>query len=163
MGPGQEYVAPSSSFFFAPGAQKVTLLTHLPSKVMVDKLMDNYWRAVHIVARTMHRPTFETQYEKFWIDISAGIEPRASFQAIVFASLLSSTVSMSEDKILAEFGVSRDSLVDNFKEGAEAALSRANFLHTTKLETLQAFVMYLVSVFIFLLPVLQHIRIRRLL
>lgn len=29
-------------------------------------------------------------------------------------------------------------------EGTEAALARANFLSTTKLETLQAFVMYMV-------------------
>jgi hypothetical protein len=36
-------------------------------------------------------------------------------------------------------------MVDNFREGTEKALAKANFLRTTKLETLQAFVMYLVS------------------
>ncbi|KAF2011750.1 hypothetical protein BU24DRAFT_288514 [Aaosphaeria arxii CBS 175.79] len=145
MAPGHEYIPPSSSFCFSSGLHKTTLLTHLPSKVMVDKLMDHYWRAVHIVARTVHRPSFERQYERFWNDISVGIEPRSSFQAVVFAALLSSTISMTENKILEEFGVARDSLVDNFREGTEAALSRANFLHTTRLETLQAFVMYLIS------------------
>ena len=52
---------------------------------------------------------------------------------------------MSDDRVLTEFGVDKQSLVNNFREGAEAALARANFLRTTKVETLQAFVMYLVS------------------
>ena len=51
-------------------------------------------------------------------------------------------------EVLAEFGVTKDGLVDNFRQGTESALARANFLRTTKLETLQAFVMYLVSVLV---------------
>jgi hypothetical protein len=52
---------------------------------------------------------------------------------------------MPEHRLLSEFGVDKHSLVDNFRQGTESALARANFLRTTKLETLQAFVMYLVS------------------
>jgi hypothetical protein len=145
MAPSRDYVAPSSSFLFAPGVHKTTLMTYLPSKVLVDRLIEHYWRAVHVVARTVHRPTFERLYERFWNDINSGIEPRYSFQAVLFAALLSSVISMSEEKVMAEFGVSKDGLVENFKQATEAALSRANFLRTTRLETLQAFVMYLVS------------------
>lgn len=120
-------------------------MTHLPSKVLVDKLIDHYWQAVHVLARTVHRPTFERQYEMFWRNINTGLEPRISFQAVVYAAMLSSVISMSEERVLAEFGVDKQILVDNIKAGTESALSRANFLRTTKLETLQAFVMYLVS------------------
>jgi hypothetical protein len=120
-------------------------MTYLPAKPLVDKLMDNYWRAVHVIARTVHRPSFERAYDRFWSDIDAGLEPRSSFQAVVFAALFTSIISMSEEKVLTEFGVAKDGLVENFKQGTEAALARANFLRTTKLETLQAFVMYLVS------------------
>lgn len=145
MAPGSDYVAPTSSFFFAPGVEKTSLMTYLPSKVLVDRLMAHYWEAVHVIARMVHRPSFERQYEAFWASIGNGVEPRISFQAIVFAALLSSVVSMSEEKLLTEYGVDKHSLVDSFKKGTEAALARANFLRTTKLETLQAFVMYLVS------------------
>lgn len=145
LAPSRDYVAPSSSFFFAPGVEKTSLMTHLPSKVLVDKLVTHYWIAVHPIARTVHRPSFERQYNTFWTHVNAGIEPRTSFQAVVFATLLSSIVSMAEDKVLANFGIDKQSLVDNFREGTEAALARANFLRTTRLETLQAFVMYLVS------------------
>lgn len=120
-------------------------MSHLPAKVLVDKLIAHYWIAVHPIAKAVHRPSFERQYERFWYNLNVGIEPRASFQAVVFAALLSSIISMPEDKVLTEFAVDKQSLVDNFREGTEAALSRANFLRTTKLETLQAFAMYLVS------------------
>ena len=120
-------------------------MTHLPSKVLVDKLIANYWTAVHTIARTVHRPSFERQYQKFWVYINAGVEPRSSFQAVIFAALLSSVVSIPRDQVWTEYSVEKQTLVDNFREATEAALARANFLHTTKLETLQAFTMYLVS------------------
>lgn len=145
MSPSNDYVAPSSGFFFAPGVEKMSLMTYLPSKGLVDKLMAHYWQAVHPIARTVHRSTFERHYEIFWKNVSVRVEPRISFQAVLFAALLSSVISMTDERIVAEFGVDKQSLVDSFRSGAESALARANFLRTTKLETLQAFVMYLVS------------------
>lgn len=147
MQPGNEFVAPSSSFFFAPGVEKTSLMTYLPAKTLVDKLMANYWNVVHIISHTLHRPTFERQYAAFWQKVSSGFEPRMSFQAVLFAALLGSAISMPGEKVFAEFGVEKQPLVDNFQQGTEAALAKANFLRTTKLETLQAFVMYLVSFF----------------
>ena len=73
-----------------------------------------------------------------------GIEPAGSVQAIVFAAMLSAVVSMSEDIILRDFGVDKQNLVENFQMATETALARANFLRTTKIETLQGFVMYMV-------------------
>ena len=123
-------------------------MTYLPAKPLVDKLIAHYWDAVHAIARTVHRPSFERQYERFWANIEADVEPRISFQAVVFAALLSSIISMPESKVLNTFRVDKQSLVDNFRQGTEGALARANFLRTTKIETLQAFVMYLVSEFL---------------
>jgi hypothetical protein len=144
MNPGSEFAAPSSSFFFAPGVEKTSLMTYLPSKNLVDKLMANYWKAVHLISHTVHRPTFERHYDAFWRHVASGIEPRMSFQAVLFAALLGSIISMSKEMVATEFGVEKQQLVDNFQQGTEAALAKANFLRTTKLETLQAFVMYLV-------------------
>jgi len=58
--------------------------------------------------------------------------------------MFSGVVSMDEAIIERDFGVSKASLIENFRLGTETALGRANFLRTTKIETLQAFVMYLV-------------------
>ncbi|KAE8441624.1 hypothetical protein EG329_004633 [Mollisiaceae sp. DMI_Dod_QoI] len=92
----------------------------------------------------VHRPTFEKEYDTFWDEVSLGIEPPNTVQTIVFAALFSGVVSMDESVVIREFGVAKASLVDNFKLGTETALSRANFLRTTKIEILQAFVMYLI-------------------
>lgn len=143
--PGREYVAPSSGFFFAPEPRRTSLMQYLPTKTTADKLLRHYWEAVHVIARTVHRPSFERQYETFWRNISMGIEPRVSFQAVVLATMFSAVMSMSEEKVLTDYGVTKQELVENFRQGTETALSRANFLRTTKLETLQAFVMYLVG------------------
>ena len=74
-----------------------------------------------------------------------GVEPPNSLQAVVFAAMFSGVVSMSENAIVMEFGVSKKSLVENFQTGTETALGRANFIRTAKLETLQAFIMYMVG------------------
>lgn len=125
--------------------EKVSLMTYLPTKTLADKLMAHYWEAVHVIARTVHRPTFERNYDQLWANIDARVETRTSFQAVILAAMLSSVISMSDTKVLTDFGVDKQSLVDNFRQGTEAALSKANFLRSTRLETLQAFVMYLVS------------------
>ena len=129
----------------ASGADRALLEAHLPAQAVVDRLIANYWIRIHPIARTVHRPSFERQYQNFWIRVNMGMEPRSSFQAVLFAALLSSVISIDEHTMRTEYGVEKRTLVDSFREGAEAALAKANFLRTTKLETLQAFVMYLVS------------------
>ena len=58
--------------------------------------------------------------------------------------MFSAVVSMPEERILNDFAVSKKELIDNFQQGTETALGRANLLRTTKLETIQALVMYMV-------------------
>lgn len=99
---------------------------------------------MHPIARLVHKPSFQRRYETFWTDVQSGVEPTTSLQAVVFAAMFSGVVSMSENGISMEFGVSKKDLVDSFQMGTETALGRANIIRTTKIETLQAFVMYMV-------------------
>lgn len=142
---GEDYVAPASNFFFAPHPPRNNLIDFLPSKIAADKLVTHYWNAVHCLARIVHRPSFQRQYDYFWQSLASGFEPPLSQQAAVFAAMFSSAMSMTDDAVMQGFGVSKPSLVDNLRMGTETALSKANFLKTTKLETIQALVMYLVS------------------
>jgi len=144
-GPGSDYVAPSSSFFFAPEPERSSIMRFLPSKVMADRLLTHYWQSVHFMCRIVHRPSFERQYATFWQNVANGVEPPPSLQALILAAMLSAVISMPEEDVLLEFGVAKRQLLENFQKGAETALYRANFLRTTKLQTLQAFVMYLVG------------------
>ncbi|KAL1970101.1 hypothetical protein VTN77DRAFT_6506 [Rasamsonia byssochlamydoides] len=145
LDPGPTFIAPRSDMIFGSSNQDHTLLDFLPTKAAADKLMQQYWDAVHPVARIVHRPSFEKRYEQFWEDITQGIEPKPSLQAVVFAALFTAVVSMPEHAVLSQFGVSQQGLLENFQLGTETALGKAHFLRTTKIETLQAFVMYLVG------------------
>ncbi|KAM7207006.1 hypothetical protein V8F33_000105 [Rhypophila sp. PSN 637] len=149
--PGASYIPPTSGFFFGQVVQSPSLLHFLPNQATGDKLMVRYFEAVHPIARCVHRPSFEPIYASFWDDVNQGFEPRASVQALVFAAWFSAAVSLADDNeaaqvtSLAGSGLffSRSQLVENMKVGTEAALSKANFLRTTRVETMQAFVMYL--------------------
>jgi hypothetical protein len=142
--PGPTYIMPSSGFFFGSQGQQASLVDFLPSRLAADRLIKQYFACVHPIAQCVHRPSFEKEYETFWDEVSLGIEPPNSVQAVVFAAMFSGAVSMEEAAIVRDFGVSKESLISNFKLGTETALGRANFLRTTKMETLQGFIMYLV-------------------
>ena len=144
IGPGPDYIAPASSFFFPGTNMNTSLIDYLPSRHAADQLVAQYFHAVHYVCRTVHRQTFEAQYTIFWAHIATGTEPMPSMQAIVFAAMFSAAVSMDDSQVLQRFGTTKATLLDSLRAGTEMALSKANFLRTTKLDTMQAFVMYLI-------------------
>lgn len=88
-------------------------------------------------------------YATFWEEINAGYEPRPSMQAVIFAAMFSGAISMDDNVMLAELdGYSKADWVASLRLGTETALSKANFLRTTKVETIQAFIMYMVRLLI---------------
>lgn len=144
IGPGPEYIAPASNFFFPGTNMSTNLIDYLPSKNSADQLIAQYFRAVHYMCRCVHRPTFEAQYELFWNQISSGNEPIPSVQAIIFAAMFTAAISMTDEQISKRFGASKNMLVDSLKTGTETSLAKANFLRTTKVDTMQAFIMYMI-------------------
>lgn len=142
--PGPLYIAPSSGLFFS-GGQKHSLVDFLPTRMAADRLLEQYWYAVHPIAKILHRQTFEKKYTQFWSDVTRSLEPPFSLQALVFATLFAAVVSMPEASVLSTFGVPQRKLIENFQFGAEMALGEANFLKTSNIVVLQALVMYMVS------------------
>ena len=122
-----------------------SLETLLPTRGAADRLMQQYFDAVHPISRCVHRPSFAAGYREFWSHVLENIEPRPSLQALVFAAMFSGAVSMDDGTVRREFGKTQKDLYETLKLGTETALSKANFLRTTRVETLQAFVIYLVS------------------
>jgi hypothetical protein len=117
----------------------------LPTRAAADRLVERYFGAVHPIAPCLHRPSFLATYRSFWEDVNSLIEPRPSVQGVVFGVMFGAAVSMSDAAVEAEFGAGRTNLVDSLKMAVETALSKANFLRTTSVEVLQAFVIYMVS------------------
>ncbi|KAF2224479.1 fungal-specific transcription factor domain-containing protein, partial [Elsinoe ampelina] len=143
LGPGPDYLPPASGFFF-PATAANSLQEMLPSRATCDKLFEQYWRAVHPVVTIVHKPSFRNLYNLFWQHVMIGTEPPPSTQAVIFACLFNATVSLTDESSLQIFGLPRAVLVEKIQASTEKCLSKANFLRTTKLETMQAFVLYLV-------------------
>jgi hypothetical protein len=98
--PGPAYIAPASGFFFGQGGQVASLIDFLPSRLAADRLIKQYFTAVHPITQILHRPTFEKEYDTFWDEVTLGIEPPSSVQTIVFAAMFSGVVSMDEPTII---------------------------------------------------------------
>lgn len=150
--PGESYIPPSSGFFFGHSSEALSLDRRLPQKGAADRLIQQYFQAVHPIARCVHRPSFEIEYRNFWDEVYSNIEPRASTQAIMFAAWFSAAVSMDDATVRELFGVTKANLIDRMKTETERALGKANFLRTTRVETMQAFVMYMVCCVTFRSP-----------
>ncbi|KAI1637980.1 hypothetical protein F4809DRAFT_287311 [Biscogniauxia mediterranea] len=142
--PGSQYIVPTSGFFFGQVGDPPSLLQFLPFRAAADRFITQYFISVHPIAPCSHRPTLEKTYATFWEEITAGFEPRPPVQAIIFAVMFSGVVSMDENVVYHELGgYSKSNWVASLKMGTETALSKANFLRTTKVETMQAFIMYM--------------------
>ncbi|RYC63724.1 hypothetical protein CHU98_g2504 [Xylaria longipes] len=145
--PTSQHIVPTSGFFFGQIGEAPNILQFLPNRAVADRLMTQYFRAVHPIAPCSHRPSMERAYTTFWEEIGAGFEPRPSTQAIIFATMFSGIISMSEDAVFREIGVyPKANWVASLKMGTETALSKANFLRTTRVETMQAFVTYMIPI-----------------
>lgn len=139
------YLQPSDGLMLGQTARPPTPLNMmLPTKSISDGLMEQYFRAVHPIARCVHRPSFEAHYRAFWDGVCSNFEPRPSTQAVMFAAMFSAAVSLDDKVAMQRFGFDRETLINNLKAGVESALCQASFLRSTRMETLQALIMYLV-------------------
>lgn len=144
LAPGPDYIAPASNFFFPGVAGPSTMTDYLPSRNVSDQLIAQYLLATHPIARVVHRPTFEKQYVLFWDNFTRGNSPPAPIQALVFSAMFSAAVSLSDNMAIQLTGMPKNLLIDRLRTTAEMSLSRAHFLQTTKIDTLQAFAMYMI-------------------
>jgi hypothetical protein len=142
--PGPSFTTPSLDFIFSQSSAQDSWLKFIPPRNIADKLLQRYWDAVHPVARVLHRHSFAQRYETLWEAIENEYQVAPSLSALVCAVLFSAVVSVSEVEISESCRVSRVDLKNQLKLGVETSLAKAQLLKTTKFETLQAFVAYLV-------------------
>ena len=142
--PGPTYIPPGSGLVFGDVGSKRGLIEYLPTKEVADLLITTYYENVHFLARVVHWPSFQLQYDNFWVSVLSGLEPPASQQAIVLALMFSAVASMPDSDLTALFARPKSTIQANFQKGTEMALSKAQLLRTTKIETVQAFVAYLI-------------------
>ncbi|KAK1709709.1 fungal-specific transcription factor domain-containing protein [Colletotrichum acutatum] len=97
---------------------------------------------VHPVATVLHIPSVEPAV------LEAMHNPQnltAPLEALLFVIYVGAVNSLSDDECEARFGSAQSDLLGKFRRGADAALARARLMVTDDMLTLQAFVIYLIT------------------
>lgn len=118
-------------------------ITHLhPSAIQIFQLWQVYLNNVNPLLKISHVPTLQNQIVEASADLSNVAEP---LEALMFAIYLISVTSMPNEEVEAAFGDSKNALLARYHAASQQALINAQFMSSTELTTLQAFLLYLVS------------------
>lgn len=144
--PNSDYMAPSGQLFIGTNLHHVSNDRSFLNLEICRHILNHYWGTAHILWKCLHRPSFEKQWDAFWACIARDIDPPASVEACVMAVLLSGTMATPDLTLINSFGAQKSILLENFKVGTESALARARVIHTAKIETVQALVIYVIAI-----------------
>jgi hypothetical protein len=149
LGPRINYLEPQllTSGFNNAGLLKHSYMDILPTKDIADSLVERYHDAVHQITPVVHWPTFQSQYGAFWRTASTGLEPASGLRALVFSILFAAAASIAGETENHPSQQSRLTARNALQTVTEQALVDAKVLHATRLEVLQALVIYLLPCF----------------
>ena len=113
------------------------------------------------MTRIVHKPTLKQRLIQY-IDYTYGMNASSSeneeslvahsvedihpFEPLALAVFYSAINSLSAEEVVLQFSVEKEELLSQFQHGIQVGLGRENFLTTSSIEVLQAFVLLLVSV-----------------
>ncbi|KAH6724423.1 fungal-specific transcription factor domain-containing protein [Leptodontidium sp. MPI-SDFR-AT-0119] len=130
--------AQSFVFGYASSNVKLRSLHPLPSQLqyylkVFTKNVDTLYKILHIPSMEGLMREAEDSFESL----------TSAKEALLFAIYFAVIASSSPEEVKSNFGLDRKVLLENYCFGVEQALARADFLNTSELITLQAFVIYL--------------------
>ncbi|CRK40515.1 hypothetical protein BN1708_008242, partial [Verticillium longisporum] len=114
----------------------------VPSPVQIFRLWQVFLERVNPLSKLVHVPTLQP------IVVEAAANHRNvanNIQALLFSIYLISTITMSETESRQMLDTSRNEAIKKFTIGVKSALTRVNFLKNYDMTTLQALVLYLIS------------------
>lgn len=124
-------------------APAMAVLSH-PSPTRMRTLCNVYFRNVDPLMKILHRPTIEKTFDLYMMN-PADYPLSRTTEALFFAMYFGAVTSLPPDSCVKQLGEDRRVLSVQYKQAAEHALARADYLNSTSLETLQAFMIYSVS------------------
>lgn len=115
-----------------------------PSPQQMSVLGTFYARNCDPMFKVLHIPCLE----KFILNASTNVQeiPQGNYvEALLFAVYYCAVTSLTQEECLQHFHDGRQNLLARYRTGTETALANADMLNTTELGTLQALVIFLVS------------------
>lgn len=134
---------PASAALLGSGLSISSLISFHPSYDSATKLWKLYSENVDPIVKVTHGPSFETTFKR--IAANPGLTSR-SLEALIFAVYHIAIVSSSEKECMKLFGESQSILQARYYDAARQALVNANFLRTTDLAVIQAYILFLLAV-----------------
>ncbi|RFU33826.1 hypothetical protein B7463_g2507, partial [Scytalidium lignicola] len=118
-----------------------------PSDLHRSILARFYFSNVHPLCKILHRPTIMASLNGTAKpgDKAGDTCESHSLEAVAFGMYFAALTSMSTGDCAQFLGSEKELLVIQYKQKAEAALSRADFLNSMEIATLQAFTLYIMA------------------
>ena len=108
------------------------------------RLYEIFLENVNPLIKVIHVPTFRKMIDGFCV---TPYKVSKSFEALLFVTYLSAVSSLGEDECLQNLGEPKTVVFSRYRIAAQQALANATFLRSTSIVTLQAYHMFLVSLF----------------
>ncbi|RGP79855.1 transcription factor [Fusarium longipes] len=115
-------------------------LTHPHPNVMM-RLWAIYSRNVDPLMKILHRPTMSKHFQAY-IEAPTTHRFTPEINAVMFAIYFCAAACLSPESCFKQLGESKEVLTKRYRVAVERALAEADYLSTTKLETLQALTLY---------------------
>lgn len=115
-----------------------------PSLLQGYTLCSIFLANVDPVFKVLHGPSLKKYLDGQVKDLDCSPGPRG-LEALKFAIYYAATTSLSAEQCRKQIGEEKSVLLTRFRSSIELALARADFVNTVELSTLQALVIFLVS------------------
>lgn len=128
--------------FGATESPNVNIDDLTPSSAQIVLLWQTFCERVNPLTKVVHVPTVQP----YVLEATSGSPnlPK-NVEALLFAIYLLATVSMSKEECEETLNITRDKALARYGHGVRMTLARMGFLKTHDIITLQALVLYLVS------------------
>ncbi|KAL8829777.1 MAG: hypothetical protein Q9170_006022 [Blastenia crenularia] len=135
-----------SSDLLLPFSQPTTIIPiySILTSTELDTLYHQYFKAVDPLAHVVHKPTFDRQFCRVFLGQGQMMTATKSFTALILSMGFAAAVSLTQSQCQVQLQSTKVALVEKLKSAAEKALVTAQHMKSLKLETLQAFTIYLV-------------------
>ncbi|KAI9810456.1 MAG: hypothetical protein M1827_006232 [Pycnora praestabilis] len=132
-----------SALIFNSSFSELSLTSLHPKPVHVFRLWQTFLDNVNPLSKVIHAPTLQQQI----LDATGNPERvTKSMEALIFAIYSSAITSMSNEDCESMMGETKSTLRQRYNFGTQRALTRAGFLKSSDLRTLQAYTLFLISV-----------------
>ncbi|KAI0856708.1 fungal-specific transcription factor domain-containing protein [Xylaria cubensis] len=113
-----------------------------PDLVTVFRLWQLFIDRVNPLTKVLHVPSLQSYVMDAATDIN---KVPLAYQALLFSIYTMAVVSLTSQEVFQLLGMTRDEALNRFTRGAKLALTRSNFLKNYNMTTLQALVLYMLS------------------